>query len=193
MTTINVAMLKFNKSNHYSILAITALIFASTAQAIGPRDRLFPNRPNPPGPNNPIGPNHPAISHPLSSLNPNTPYSNNQIVLRQLLLNNQQSVQQPTSTPPSTRLAIGNTGTYTGSQKLLSTSNVRLLLLNRMAFSTSHPIGLQQPNPMTPLTNDYVILNGKYYAIKDLANSRSAYLNDPVWTKVSDIKIYPSR
>lgn len=146
-----------------------------------PRERIFPHRPNPPGPNNPIGPNNPAVSNPLSSLNPTTPFSNNQIMLRQLLQSNTQNL-----TPNATNQLPTNTsyGFLSNNIPLASPyhptipANVQLLLNNRTAFSTSHPLIFERPDPLTPLTNNYAVINGRYFAIShDPANDPAFYQN----------------
>lgn len=146
----------------------------TSGYAIGPGNRVLPHRPNPPGPNNPIGPNNPAISNPLSPLNPATPFSNNQIVMRQLLSTQQSGV--PTSGTGSK--AVWN---YGASQNRSFRNGLmyenrmpagyRLLLNNRTVFSASHPLVLERPDPMTPLLNHYTVIDNRYYAIShDPAN-----------------------
>lgn len=165
------------------LLGFISLWFvAFHACAVGPDNRVHPNRPNPPGPNNPIGPNNPAVSNPLSTLNPSTPFSNNQIVLRQLLLPTQKSALPSAATPSAGNTLytyIPNASLHGGSpHNLAEQANYRLLLNNRSVFSTSHPLVFERPNPMTPFSNGYTVIDGRYYAIShDPANSPSLYVS----------------
>lgn len=130
--------------------------------------RVHPHRPNPPGPNNPIGPNNPAISNSLSTLNPTTPFSNNQIVLRQLMLPMQQNAL-PSAASPSARNTlysyIPNATLGGATHQPGVPESDQLLMHNRSVYTVSHPLVMEQPDPMTPFTNNYMIINGRYFAI----------------------------
>lgn len=157
------------------LLAITLLI-GNDVYAAGPGGRINPHRPNPPGPNNPIGSHNPAVSNPLSSLNPMTPFSNNQIVMRQLL-SQQTGVSGAANRTTLSYTLMPNSGFRTGlvyDNKI--PKDYRLLLSNRMVFSASHPLVLERPDPMTPLSNSYAVINDRYYAIShDPANDRDLF------------------
>lgn len=161
------------------LLFVIALGCSLQAHAIGPRDRILPKRPNLPGPNNPIGPGNPAGSNPLSTLNSTNPRSINQTVLRQQLQNAAQQSMQSSNTNllPTNILGYATTpGIY---QKRFGQSiptNYRLLLNNKTPFTTSHPVVFDRPDPLTPLSNNFTVINGRYYKISlDPANDPRFY------------------
>ena len=158
-------------------LLAAAFLVMSDGYAAGPGGRINPHRPNPPGPNNPIGPNNPAVSNPLSPLNPSTPFSNNQIMLRQLLQTKPQASLPSAASLSSMSVLYGNTSVRAAPAYTPKIPpNYQLLLNNRTVFSTSHPLVFQHPDPMTPLTNNYAVIHGRYYAIShDPANDASVY------------------
>lgn len=175
MKTSNKAMLRKSRSRQFlPFLVLTLALLSEISFAVGPNNRIFPHRPNPPGPNNPIGPNNPAISNPLSSLNPSTPFSNNQIVLRQLL-STQQLAGSGSTAGFKSAYAYAIAPSY-GVRTALPyerkiPADYRLLLNNRTVFSVSHPIVLERPDPLTPLSNHYAVINNQYFAIShDPAN-----------------------
>lgn len=153
---------------------VMLLSCAIQAHAIGPRDRILPQRQKLPGPNNPIGPNNPAVSNPLSSLNSMNPYSINQTVLRQLLQN---AAQQDTQSGNANILPTNILGYATSNGMYQSIpANYRLLLNNRTPFTTSHPVIFERPDPLTPLSNSYAVIGGRYYRISfDPANDKDFY------------------
>ena len=158
-------------------LLVIALLVGNEGYAAGPGGRVNPHRPNPPGPNNPIGPNNPAVANPLSSLNPMTPFSNNQIVMRQLLSAQQAGVSGAGNKAVLSYTLMPGSGFRVG---LLHEHKIpadyRLLLNNRTVFSTSHPVVFERPNPMTPLTNNFAVINSRSYAIShDPANDRQLF------------------